>query len=133
MATTEFRLHATFKANSREFRIARLLLNGSTREEVMRELAPLVGSDRRYTYYENRNRRGRPSPGIDSTPKPLVEQFRLFIWTVDKTIKEMENAGWINPETRNERKRWSSKEQTYVKFRSRFAQELMRLAEQEQL
>lgn len=129
----EFSASRIGKYGSRERQICNLLLQGKSREDVMRELAHFVGKKDAFTFYENTSgRRGRPSKGIDSTPKPLEDQFRLFIWAVSKTIKDMEKAGWVNPEPYVEKRKWSSKEQTWVQFRKRFARELMHAVEREE-
>lgn len=121
----EFSVSQIGKYGSRERQIATLLSEGKSREDAMRELAKFVGKKEQFTFYQNKTgRRGRPS-SWDSEPKPILDQFQLFIWSFDKTIKDMVAQGWSNPESYSERKKWSSKERQWVLFRKRFARELI--------
>lgn len=91
-----------FKYGSLERMVADELVRGNTREQTIRNLFPKVGKHTSFIFYENvSGRRGRPSS--DSKPKPLLDQRRLFIYSVEKTVKKMVEHGWVNPEPYSDR------------------------------
>lgn len=107
-----------FKFGSKEYLVARELLAGTSREEVIRKFFPLVGKTT-FIFREN-VKDGRRQP------KPLIDQRRLFLHHVNKTLNEMERKGWQNPEPVKDKIKWSSKERHWVRFRRNFIRDLER-------
>lgn len=109
-----------FKRYSQDWYIARALLDGKSREEVVRELFPMVAEREPFIYKEN--------IGGGRKAKPRIEQYRLFIYNVARTMGKMKKSGWTYDiaEDYITRKRWESKERTYVRWRHNFITDLVR-------
>lgn len=106
-----------FKSSSQDYKIASLLLEGKSREEVIRYYFPFVGKQEPFVYREN--------IGGGRRRKPMEEQYRLFLYNVNRTMGKMRDQGWSDPEPYSERQKWSSKERHWVRFRRRFIQNLL--------
>lgn len=108
----------TFKSNPKQYEIAERLLEGKNREETIRELIPQVGETWPFIYSAN-------SGGMRRA-KPRFDQYRLFIYEVQKTISALEERGWELDEPYNEKRKWTSKERLWVKWRTAYIKELIR-------
>lgn len=109
-----------FKTHSQDWYIAKWLLEGKTREETVRGLFPMVAEKRPFIYSAN--------VGGGRRVKPRIEQYRLFIYNVARTMGKMKHQGWeySAQESFAQRKRWESKERTYVRWRHEFIMDLVR-------
>lgn len=105
-----------FKYGSKEFVIAELLLAGKSREEVIKELASKVAEKQPFIYREN--------VGGSRRAKPRMDQYRLFFYTVSQTISKMENHGWKINEPYVEKRKWTSKEKSWVRWRTEYIKDL---------
>lgn len=108
-----------FKPRGREHFIAVELLQGKSREEVARKYFPWVSKREPYIFREN------PGRGAARQPKPLKDQYRLFIWKITDTINKMEKLGWKMQEPVNVNMRWTEKHAGQVKWRKNFIQQLI--------
>lgn len=105
-----------FKPGSKEFLIATDILAGMSREDVIRRYFPWVGKREPFIYREN--------IGKGRQQKDLNSQRRIFLSTVSSTIKELSKAGWNNPETLTDAKKWTAKDRVWVRFRQTFINHL---------
>lgn len=106
-----------FKVRSAEYRVAELLLEGKSREDVIKHFFSWVGKREPFVYREN--------IGGGRRQKPMDDQYRLYLYKINQTITAMAQAGWENPETFGEKNKWKSKEAHWVRFRKKYIQDLL--------
>lgn len=106
-----------FKPSSQDYRIASLLVDGKSREEAIRELFPLVGKREPFIYREN--------IGGGRRKKPMEDQYRLFLYNVNRTIGKMRDQDFNIDEPYSERTKWESKERHWVNWRRRYIRDLL--------
>lgn len=106
-----------FRPSSMDYKVAKLLLEGKTREETIKELFPLVGKREPFIYREN--------IGGGRRKKPMEDQYRLFIYNVNRTIGKMRDQGFDLEESFSERTKWGSKERHWVDWRRKYIRDLL--------
>lgn len=106
-----------FKPRSAEYKIASLLLEGKSREDVIKHYFSYVGKREPFIYREN--------IGGGRRQKAMEDQYRLYLYKINQTITAMSDAGWPNPEPFGERNKWKSKEGHWVRHRRKYIQDLI--------